>query len=690
MSKKIIGIIILFFGFFLIQNKNLKANFEKDWYQKVQIYCMVALPPEDVEKFHITVNGLWNGYIGEISSPFAFGRLMESIFSGNTYNSDKEFVETMHDQGLLVPATILTAQGHRKMQGAEFEKLACRSSKGKLPNFDLEADSYFMCANNPNWINWMIKHGKKAIDAGADLIVLDEIQGNSFFPMFQFIAHYIGTEEPGFCSYCIEGFRKHLRNRYSPQELKDKFNINDIDKENLLQRIASTNSLPYKERVETDPLVKEYIYFQELNNYLGKKKLIEALKNYAKQKGKEIPISANSYTLGTNRWAGYWAKGLIFSDLVDFYTFENAYTIFEDVPNLSFPRNKWLAWEKLARAATNAPAVILPDTEAIKEIVNNSTQKNKSYKNYLYILMAEAYANQGAFVNYYIKGWGTPENWLNCAKLAEFIIKNQDLYNTPSKTYASIGLLLLYTENLKDRIFSYLGFAQALAESNIPFDVIFGGGGPYLKNRINLKKLNDYELLIIPEAKNISSRQKNTIQQYVKEGGKALIFDPETFGLTGTGEVTYGKGSFIISPTWTYGNMEWNIGSLYFFNYENSLREQISSLVKLFVPVTPIMENTDRKVITYPYYQPEKRRIVVHMVNYDHNLENDEIATKKDLVIRIKIPDYPMAKSAFIISPDFEEKIFLKPEIKNNFWEFKIPSLNVYNVIVIGGKGIKQ
>ncbi|MCP2619126.1 hypothetical protein NLC82_06875, partial [Candidatus Aminicenantes bacterium AC-335-A11] len=193
MSKKIIGIIILFFGFFLIQNKNLKANFEKDWYQKVQIYCMVALPPEDVEKFHITVNGLWNGYIGEISSPFAFGRLMESIFSGNTYNSDKEFVETMHDQGLLVPATILTAQGHRKMQGAEFEKLACRSSKGKLPNFDLEADSYFMCANNPNWINWMIKHGKKAIDAGADLIVLDEIQGNSFFPMFQFIAHYIGT-----------------------------------------------------------------------------------------------------------------------------------------------------------------------------------------------------------------------------------------------------------------------------------------------------------------------------------------------------------------------------------------------------------------------------------------------------------------------------------------------------------------
>jgi hypothetical protein len=651
---------------------------------------MVALPPEDVEKFHITVNGLWNGFIGEISSPFAFGRLMESIYSGNTYNSDKEFVETMHNQGLLVPATILTAQGHKKMQGSEFERLACRSSKGKLPNFDLEADSYFMCANNPGWINWMIKHGKKAIDAGADLIVLDEIQGNSFFPMFQFIAHYLGTEEPGFCSYCIEGFRKHLRNKYSPQELKNKFNINDIDKENLLQRIASTNSLPYKERVNIDPLIEEYIYFQELNNYLGKKRLIEALRNYSQQKGKYVPISANSYTLGTNRFGGYWAKGLIFSDLLDFYTFENSYTALEDIHNLSFPRNKWLAWEKLARSATNSPAVILLDTDSIKEIINNTIETEKKYANYLYILMAEAYANQGAFVNWYIKGWGPPETWFKCAEFAGFIKENKNFYDAELETRADIGILLLYSEYLRHRIFSYLGIAQALSESNIPYDVIFGGGGFYLKDRLTLERIKNYKLLIIPSARDITLNQKNTILKYVKDGGKVILFDSETFGLKGIWEISYGKGKFYVLPTWEYEGVDWEIGSLYFFEYKESQWKEISNIVKLIIPDASIMNNTSRKVIAYPYYQPEKRLIIIHLVNYDHEFETDEITPKENLKIRIKKPDYPIANFAFMASPDFEEKISLELNTNDNYFELLIPKLNIYDLIIIGGKGVKQ
>jgi len=47
---------------------------------------MIAYPPDDIDKYHITVNGLWHGYIGEnLSSPFALGRLVVSIFSGRAY-----------------------------------------------------------------------------------------------------------------------------------------------------------------------------------------------------------------------------------------------------------------------------------------------------------------------------------------------------------------------------------------------------------------------------------------------------------------------------------------------------------------------------------------------------------------------------------------------------------------------------
>ncbi|GEM_PF-3926387 len=58
---------------------------ERPWYQRVQVYSMVALGPDDVENFHITVNGLWNGYFGGFTSPFAFGRVQESQASGKNY-----------------------------------------------------------------------------------------------------------------------------------------------------------------------------------------------------------------------------------------------------------------------------------------------------------------------------------------------------------------------------------------------------------------------------------------------------------------------------------------------------------------------------------------------------------------------------------------------------------------------------
>jgi len=107
------------------------------WFKKPQVYTMAAVPPDDVQKYHVTVNGLWNGFIGEnLSSPFALGRLIESVFSGSTYYSDEEFVNKQHDQGMFVPATILTIQGHRSLQEESFDEFASRSHDGQLCPWD--------------------------------------------------------------------------------------------------------------------------------------------------------------------------------------------------------------------------------------------------------------------------------------------------------------------------------------------------------------------------------------------------------------------------------------------------------------------------------------------------------------------------------------------------------------------------
>lgn len=45
-----------------ISNYTNETNNDLNWYQKVQVYDMVALPQADANNFHITVNGLWNGF----------------------------------------------------------------------------------------------------------------------------------------------------------------------------------------------------------------------------------------------------------------------------------------------------------------------------------------------------------------------------------------------------------------------------------------------------------------------------------------------------------------------------------------------------------------------------------------------------------------------------------------------------
>jgi len=134
------------------------VDVEKDWFKKTRIYSMVALPAEDAARFHITVNGLWNGYIGAISSPFAFGRLLESLYSGNVYASDKEFVDTLHGLGQIVPGTILTSQGHATTQG---DRLTLSSISGYELLVVPAAEG--ITANQKNLIDHFVQNGGKAI-----------------------------------------------------------------------------------------------------------------------------------------------------------------------------------------------------------------------------------------------------------------------------------------------------------------------------------------------------------------------------------------------------------------------------------------------------------------------------------------------------------------------------------------------
>ena len=536
---------------------------EVDWYLYPQIYAMTAMPSEMIDEYHITVNGLWNGFIGDnLSSPFALGRLLESVFGGNTYDSDADFVQAQHDKGMIVPGTILTIQGHRSFQQDDFDTFASRSIDGALCPWDKGADSYWMNILDPGYLQWCINHGKKAIDAGADIIVLDEIQGNSLIPTYQWASQYTGDPAPGFSNVTINGFQQYLIEAYSSSELSDFFGIPDINTYDLKTRIAQTMNLVYEDRIQEDPLIEDYAVFLEQSNFEAKKELILALRTYAASRQQDIVISANSYALGSSQAFGFWSKGLIFADLIDLFTFENTYTAFLDKPIPDFYRSKWLAWERLAYAATGAPAVILVDTNTLKAI-NENLFPLFGFSNSLGVLCAEAFSNRGSFVNYNynIPVFSRDRNWNQVERIHDFVMQHRDLYAYDHAVFGDVGILFLYGEGMRSQWNTYLGCAQMLAESHIPFEVIFDGDGFYLNSSLTLDEIKDFPSIIVPSVLQISTHQEQVLKDYVKQGGVALVFDATSLGFPDeAGEMSYGDGWFYF--------IEDNLGKAYFETYD--------------------------------------------------------------------------------------------------------------------------
>jgi len=645
-----------------------------EWHKQPQIYAMVALPPDNIKKYHTTVNGLWNGFIGEnASSPFALGMLVESIFSGKTYSSDKEFVDTQHNQGMLVPGTILTTQGHRSFQQDDFEEFACRSVNDELCSWDLKANSYWMNALHPGFIDWCINHGKKAIDAGADIIVLDEIQGNSLIPLYQWSSQYTGIPAPGFSSETIESFRSYLIELYTSQELSDIFEIDDIETAKLKDRIAQTMNLTYYDRIKTDSLIMDYQLFLEQTNFEAKKRLIQSLRDYAEENNKPLVISANSYALGTPQSFGFWAKGLIFADLIDLFTFENTYTAVFDQSIPDFYRTKWLAWHRLAHAATDAPAVSLIDTQTLKA-VNENLFPLFGFSHSLGILCAESFANKGSFVNYHFPIFNRERNWNDVQKIHEFVIDNRDLYDYSTEPYGDVGILFLYSDGMREHMNTYLGCAQALAESQIPFEVVFDGGGMYLNASLSFEDIKDYPVLIIPSLLDVTPEQRNVVRTYVEKGGVALIFDAEEMGLDEfTGEVSYGGGLFYV--------FEKDLAKKYFETYDDSYRRLLADTISSYSDISLFVNNNDRKIIATPYYQDDNNRVILHLVNYDHIGFFDFIWPHSDIRIELTQPSFSV-ESVYIRYMDgsIEQLDF---EYDQNHICFKVPFLKDYAVVIL-------
>ena len=102
---------------------------------------------------------------------------------------------------------------------------------------------YWGCLNNPHWRAVLKAWAKQGIDRGVD----------------GFIANYFYRHNCH-CSHCTAGFKQYLSQRFTPEQLKERFAINDLAEHRFAEIVSWHNP------AESTPLRREMLRFSQIAN----------------------------------------------------------------------------------------------------------------------------------------------------------------------------------------------------------------------------------------------------------------------------------------------------------------------------------------------------------------------------------------------------------------------------------------
>jgi len=437
------------------------------------------------------------------------------------------------------------------------------------------------------------------------------------------------------------------------------------------------------------------------------------MRQHAGQRDRRIAFATNAADLSTSNAGNHWIRGLMFADLVDLFVYEqNVLPDGRMTPVATrLPRGKWAAYHKLSYSIFNRRSPAVFHANAMVALIKNVPEELKSINTWNGILSAEAYAANGAFVQYYIEPveWlrvFRTRYWLKSIEHAGFVHANKHLYEGRLESGSPLAILFLYNERgrtIPAVCPSYLGFAQALTEGNFAFDVLFGGDGRYIKDRLTAEMLQGYRVILVPSPIEPTDNQRALLQEFVKTGGTVVCQEPDRLGLSYdeesirkgpldslSGSIDYGKGLIQIiagdvALTWTN-----DVGANYFKTYDARLRDKILKLAASW-GITPVLERpADGLVSAFPVLQEEAKRVVLHLVNYDVDYQDDAIREKTDIEVTVPRPDYvagPLDCSVY--TPGGRKITHPKLTASDTHISFVLPSLGISATAVISVKTAK-
>jgi hypothetical protein len=523
---------------------------------------------------------------------------------------------------------------------------------------------YRPCFSNQEYLDYLKKIVRYAVEeVKTDFIHFDNFDLNA---------------EPDSChgTTCKIGFRRYLRDKYSADQRRERFGFENVDFVNPPQWNASNP--PSRMRIIFDPMIQEWIDYrcQVMADALRQMAL------YAKSLNPEVAIEVNPHgiTGGNRAWEAAIDHSRILKWTEAFWTEEDpepSYTV--DGRLLSRIRSY-----KLARAYRNVLMSYISDDP---------------------VAMAESLA-----FNQTIGFAGVDRLTPDMLRYIAFYRKNRELF-TGSKDVATVAVLRSYPSIAYDQAqvqLSTILVEQALIQARIPFNLIFDE---------HLEELARYKVLVLPETECLSDAQLEAIRKFVAAGGglvatgQAGLYDQwrrlrVTPGLKGLidsqprardyeeevapvaitvapARKEYEKGRVVYIPAVKFDGRLPEFGNFFrvderFWKLPKNPQEITDGVRWAARDDVPVQVSGPAYLVSNLVEQPEKRRMMLHLVNYNAK----KTASLEPVVVSCRLPRGQTAKEVRIYSPDQEGPRTIEMKSGASQVSFAVP-VKTYTLAVV-------
>jgi hypothetical protein len=480
------------------------------------------------------------------------------------------------------------------------------------------------------------------------------------------------------CPACVEGFRKFLKAKYSPEKRRERFGFENVDFVNPPQ--WNRQNRPEKMEVIFDPAIQEWVDYrcQLMADALRQMAL------YAKSLNPEVAIEINPHgiTGGNRAW-------------------ENA-----------IDHARLLKWTEVFWTEEENPPGYLGDGRLISKI--RSFKLARAFDNILltYISNDPVAMSECLAFNQTLGYVGEDPLLPDMLKYLAFYRRSRDLF-LGTKDVATVALLRSYSSITYHHARAQLSailVEQALIQSRIPFDLIFNE---------HLRDLSKYRVLVLPDSECLSDEQLSLIRRFVENGGglvaiglaglydewRRLRIAPGLRGLVDSQAPARDYEESVEAPKLPAGSAarkEFGKGRAVYFpavEFDGPLPEPepyftISNRFwKCPKNRAEIVEgirwaaNDDIPVdVTGPDFlvanlvdQPARQRRLLHLVNYSAK----NVPLVQSIEVKCHLPQGKAPSEVKVYSPDLDAPRALSFRAEGSQVLFTVPQVRTYSVVAV-------